>query len=165
MKRPFRLSLLASGLLFAGCQQPVVMPTSTPAQLPAAAALGRPHGLSSAAHMAYWIYEDNDQVWHLRATTQRVRHRFEGAIHPLPGTAIVYLQPVAPKRRDELALVGGDIQFDFHPHQDVDGIDFRIQGPPALEFALQIDGDYDPTHIYIGRRHVSPEEAHFILAP
>jgi hypothetical protein len=141
------------------------MPSSTPDQMKAAVAGGRPHELSSASHMAYWIWEDQDQVWHLRVTTQRVRHRFEGVLRPLSGTAITDLVPVAPKRHDELAIGDGEVAFDFHPHEDVDGIDFRLAGPPALELALRIDGDYDPTHIWVGQTRLQPREAHFLLLP
>jgi hypothetical protein len=159
------LALAAGGLLLSSCAEPVAMPTSTAVQVPASEALGRPRGLSSAAHMGYWIYQDEDSVWHLRATTQGVRHRFEGAIHALPDTVIGNVQAVGSKRKDELEMVNGDIRFDFHPHQDVDGIDFQLNGPVQLEFALRIDGDYDPTHIRIGRREREPAEAHFVLTP
>ncbi|HVW19805.1 MAG TPA: hypothetical protein VHC86_01180 [Opitutaceae bacterium] len=157
--------LAALGALLAGCEGPVAMPASTAVSIPASVALGRPRGLSSASHMGYWIYQDEDLVWHLRATTQGVRHRFEGAIHPLPGTTIANLRAVGSKRKDELEVVNGDIRFDFHPHEDVDGIDFNLLGPPQAEFALRIDGDYDPTHIRIGRRQKEPASAHFLLTP
>ena len=115
--------------------------------------------------MAYWLWKDDDAVWHLRVTTQRVRHTFQGLIQPLSGTVISSLVPVASKRRDELSLVDGLVVFNFHPHDDVDGIDFRVAGPDALELALRIDGDYDPTHVFLGRESKEPGSAHFILTP
>ncbi|HEX3728732.1 MAG TPA: hypothetical protein VHV47_02935 [Opitutaceae bacterium] len=157
--------LIGSAALAAGCQQPVTMPSSTAVQLPASAAQGRSRSLSAASHMGFWIYKDEDSVWHLRATTQEIRHRFSGAIHPLPGTVITDLRPIAVRERDALDVVNGDIRFHLHPHEDTDGFDFRVTGPEAIEFALKIDEDYDPTHIYIGQRRVVPQEAHFILTP
>jgi hypothetical protein len=141
------------------------MPQSSPDQMPAGIADGRPHRLSSEARMAYWIWHDADNVWHLRTTTQRTRHGFTGLIHPLPGTTIVNIQPVAPKRRDELGLINGDLKYNFHPRENVDGIDFQLTGPGAIELALRIDGDYDPTHIFVGSHEQQPSNAHFIISP
>jgi len=141
------------------------MPQSSPDQIPAALAMGRPRKLSSEAHMAYWVWKDTDGLWHLRTSTQRVPHTFSGMLRPLPGSSFVDVNPVSPKRRDELSIVQGEIVFRFHPKNNVDGIDFRMVGPDAIELALQIDGDYDPTHIVVGQAEQQPSAAHFILAP
>jgi hypothetical protein len=152
-------------LLLGGCAEPIQMPVSTPGGLQVVDAMGRPRGLSSGAHMGYWVWKDQDAVWHVRTTSDRVRHHFEGKIHPFPGTAIFNLHAISHERDDRIEMVDGDIAFHFKPRENVDGIDFQLTGPDALEFSLQIDNDDDPTHIFVGDRQRKPANAHFIISP
>jgi hypothetical protein len=164
-----RVSLFICGaLLLGGCETsapPIQMPSSTPGGIQVANAMGRPQGLSSGAHMGYWVWKDQDAVWHVRTTSARVRHHFEGKIHPFPGTAIFNLQAISHERDDRLDMVGGDISFMFRPRENIDGIDFQLTGPDALELDLRIDDDGDPTHIFIGERQRQPANSHFIISP
>jgi hypothetical protein len=166
------LATLLCPLFFSACETGMQMSHTTPAQLSVSLASHRSPSLHSGNHFAYWIWKDDDGTWHVRTTSARVPHRFQGIIRPSLAGSIQALKGVGlenPGRRgrggDRLEFVGGDVVFDFSTKDTEDGLDFQLVGNPCLEFDLRIDGDEDPGKIYVGKNQSKPGKAHFILCP
>ena len=165
-------STFLGALLIAGCATGARMPTGLPAQLNASVAVGRSANLHSGSHFAYWVWKEDDGTWHIRTTSARVNHHFQGSIHPDLAGSIQQLKGVnlaGPGRRgrggDKLEMAGNDIVFDIHTSNTQAGLDFQIVGAPCLEFDLRLDGDTDASKIHLGKNQVKPDKSHFILCP
>ena len=145
------------------------MSGSAPAQLNASVAEGRSPALHSGDHPAFWLWTDGEGAWHLRTTTARRSHRFQGRIHPVAPGAIVGLEGVGleggRRHADEIGMVAGDLALDFTTKGAEDGVDFHVSGNCCLEIDLRIDGDGDPGRIFIGPKQTRPGSAHFMLCP
>lgn len=155
-------------LVPAGCQSTAgfQMSSSTPAPVSMAAATGRAGGLAAGAGQSFWLWRDDDGLWHLRSTAPRAGRNFQGLIRPLPGTLITDVKPLrAEGPRDHVASDGKVVAFHYWTRNTVDGFDFRIQGDGCVEFDLRIDGDGDPNHIRIGKSEHRPRDSHFLLCP
>src|ERR1043165_4337928 len=100
---------------FGGCatREGLPMSTLTPAELPTSIAEGQPPRMHSGANQAFWIWEDEQGVWHLRETTQRVRRHFQGRIRGYGGAQIVDVRGFQIGAHDWLAVQGRDIVFDL----------------------------------------------------
>lgn len=154
--------------LGSGCAgAPPLLPpaTSHPVRLPAAVAQGRAPELATGNYRAYWIWRDDDGVWHLRTTARRTGHRYQGTIRPPEGAAITGLTLVGLDANDRVGLVGRALSFDWRTRRTIDGFDFRLQGEGCLEFDLRLDEDGTTRYIYLGHDRVRPESAHFLLCP
>jgi hypothetical protein len=168
MSRIAPAGLLAVIVLLAACAQapaPLAPASSSPARLSAALASGRSPELATGNHRAFWIWRDDDGGWHVRTTSRRVAHRFQGTIRPSPGAEIVDLKPVNLDPKDRLGLVGRALSLDWHTSRLIDGFDFRVQGDACLEFDLRLDDDGTSRYIYLGRDRTRPDAAHFLLCP
>ena len=181
MRPTFRHALTslagATALLLAACTTPPAAPTSPtappppapsssrPAEHPVSLAQGRSPELATGLHRAFWIWRDDDGVWHLRTTASRLSHRFQGVIRSAPGTEIVELRPISVGKNDRLAQNGPTITFDWHTKNRIDGFDFTLRGEGSLEFDLRLDGDDTSRYIYLGKNKSRPERAHFRLSP
>jgi hypothetical protein len=143
----------------------VRMSDSTPTRVDMIAAEGRPKDLKLGANRAYWLWKDEDRVWHLRTTAARRGHQFEGVIRPFPGAEIVDVRGVGLGPNAQLGMAGRTVTFQWHTKQGMDGFDFRVNGGDCLEFELRINQDGDPAHIYVGKGQFSPQKEHFLLCP
>src|SRR3954463_2866174 len=75
-------------LLLTSCATGIQMSRTTPAQISVTAADGRSPNLHSGDRFAYWLWKEDDGTWHLRTTSARQPHRFQGKIHPTTAGAI-----------------------------------------------------------------------------
>lgn len=150
-----------------GCSSAPTLPmsASTPDRIAIRAADGRATALRIGARRAYWVWKDEDGVWHLRTTAGQSGRAYEGVIRPLPGAEITDLKPVGLGPNAELGMTGRTLTFRFRTRNGVDGFDFRLNGSACVEFDLRIDGDGDPAHIYLGRTQQRPALQHFLLCP
>lgn len=170
---PLRLVILAAlaamtAVFQGGCASapPLLNPASSnPTRLSVEVAKDRAAELASGNHRAYWIWRDDDGVWHLRTTARRVGHRFQGMIRPLEGGEIVGLTLVGIDPNDRVGMVGRALSFDWRTRRLIDGFDFRLKGDACLEFDLRLDEDGTTRYIYLGKNKVRPESAHFVLCP
>src|SRR2546423_977678 len=102
-------------VLLTSCATGIQMSRTTPAQLSASAADGRSSSLHSGNHFAYWLWKEDDGTWHLRTTSARQEHRFQGRIHPMTAGSIEALVGVGLEgggrrhRGDGMDLSDGDI--------------------------------------------------------
>jgi hypothetical protein len=162
----FAPSLLALALLaLTGCmtREGIAMSTLTPAELPMRIAEGQPPKMHSGANQSFWVWKDEQGVWHLRETTSRVRRHFQGRIRAYDGAQIVDVRGFQIGAHDWLAVQGRDIVFDLDNKQHIDGFDWRVNGGGCLEFDLRIDGSGDASRIFIGQKEQTPKSAHFTL--
>src|SRR3954470_15389386 len=98
---------LCCTLLLSGCAAGVQMPKGLPDRLSANVASYRSPNLHSGSHFAFWVWRGDDGTWHLRTTSARVNHRYQGIIHPDIAGSIKDLKGVnlaGPGRRGR----GGD---------------------------------------------------------
>jgi hypothetical protein len=152
----------------AGCATtppPIAPSSSNPARLSTSIAAGRSPDLATSTFRAYWIWHDEDGVWHVRTTARRVGRQFRGVVRPMTGGEITDMQGVGITGDDRLGMVGRTISFDWRTRSSIDGFDFRLKGDACLEFDLRIDGDGTATYIYLGKTAAKPERAHFLLCP
>src|SRR4051812_33070024 len=95
-----RLALALVVITAAGCAAGgIQMSRTTPAQLNAAVANSRSPALHSGNHFAYWLWKDDDGSWHLRTTSARQQHRFQGRIHSATPGAITALTGIGLEGR------------------------------------------------------------------
>jgi hypothetical protein len=167
LRLPSQLFLASVAFLASCAQPPAPLPpsSSNPTRLSAAVAAGRAPELATGNHRAFWIWRDDDGLWHLRTTSRRVSHRFQGTIRPLPGTEIVEFNRIGLDPNDRAGLVGRSISFDWRTSRLIDGFDFRLRGGTGLEFDLRLDEDGSSRYIYLGRERTKPATAHFLLGP
>jgi hypothetical protein len=135
----------------------LAMSTLPAAELRMSVAEGQPPRMHSGANQAYWVWKDENGIWHLRETTQSVRRHFQGRIRASGGAQIVDLRGFQIGAHDWLALEGRDIVFDLDNKQHIDGFDFRVNGGGCLEFDLRIDHSGDGNRIYIGKTERVPK--------
>lgn len=136
-------------------------------------AAGRAPGLHSAGPFGYWIWRDDDGSWHLRTTSGRQGHRFQGRIRSSEPGAIqavagIGLEAPGRKRRggaDHYRIENGEIVFDFATKSSIDGLDFQLVGNSCVDFDLRIDGDGDAGKIHIGKSAVQPTKPRVIFCP
>jgi hypothetical protein len=169
------LAALTIGLLLTGCAseaprvRPIQFSSSTPARLGVSTVDGRSEAMHSGARIAYWLWRDADGLWHLRSTTTKGSHRFQGRIHAdTPNTLIIASRVSMEsngRHADDIGLVDGDIAFNLITEGKQDGFDFRVARDTCLEFELRIDGDGDPSRIHLGASQTRPAGAHFLLCP
>lgn len=143
---------------------PIAPSSSKPVRLSASVAAGRSPELASGNYRAYWIWRDDDGVWHLRTTARR-GHRFQGVVRPLEGAQIGDLKLVGIDPKDRVGIVGRTLSFDWQTRGAIDGFDFRIQGQGCVEFDLRLNEDGSSRYIYLGKDKIRPEAAHFLLCP
>ena len=163
------VAIATCSLLVSGCVNAIQMSSSTPAQLNIGVADGRSPKLHSGDRFAYWLWRDSDDTWHLRTTSARKAHHFQGRIHPIPPGRISELAGVGleggRRRTDGLGMADGDIALDFTTKGEEDGLDFKFSRGECLELDLRIDGDGDPGKIFIGQKQTKPGNSHFMLCP
>ena len=131
-------------------------------------ARGKPPGFEPGRPAHFWVWFGDGQ-WHLRTTTDKKTHRFQGTIEAAGG---VFTRLHIPKAEglgpnsDKIALNNARtaIAFDFTTDGQVDGVSFDV-GPAvtALGFTLAIDGQPQPLRITIGKGGDHPPAAKFVL--
>lgn len=154
--------------LLIGCVSAPKFPAAPPATLNLSVAEGRPTALRSGANFSYWVWRDAEG-WHLRTTSARKDHKFQGRIRAQTPGAISDIKAVSmehnKKGSDRLSLDGGELVFQLFTSGKNDGFDFKVSRGGCVEFFLQIDGDSDPTRIYLGQNQTRPPSTHFTLCP
>ena len=136
-----------------------------PVKMASGLADGKPPRLRPNAAMSYWIWESAKGDWHVRSTTQKQIHRFQGLIHPQEGASLSNLTPTRLERGDRMRIQGQDIVFDFSTQGGEDGFDFKLSGGACVEMNLRIDGASHPRLVVIGKTEQAPAAAHFIVCP
>ena len=139
--------------------------SSTPAQMAPGLADGKPPRLRPDAALAYWIWQSPKGDWHIRSTTQKQLHRFQGRIRPQAGAALSNIKATRLGRGDRVRLQGEDIIFDFSTQGGEDGFDFKATDGACVEMNLRIDGTSHTKLVVIGKTEQAPAEAHFIVCP
>lgn len=139
--------------------------TTTPTQLAAGLANGKPPRLRPGAVMTYWIWHSGKDDWHLRSTTSKQLHRFQGRVHPVQGASLSHLKATRLEWGDRMRLQGEDIVFDFSTQGGEDGFDFKLGGNACVEMDLRIDSTRHPKLVVIGKTEQAPASAHFIVCP
>lgn len=167
MKTVAAVLALVAWLAFSSCATaPAVrMSDTTPARIDIIAVEGRSPEMRLGAARGYWIWKDDDLIWHLRTTSGRTGHGFEGVIRPFPGAEIVDVRGVGLGPNAQLGMNGRAVTFKWRTRNDMDGFDFRVNGSDCLEFELRTNQDGDPAHIYIGKGKHRPGKEHFLICP
>lgn len=154
--------------MLVGCVSAPKFPVTAPAEVKPSVAEGRPSALRSGANFSYWVWRDAEG-WHLRTTSARKDHKFQGRIRAQTPGAISDIKAVSmehnKKGSDRLAMEGGELVFELFTSGKNDGFDFKVSGNGCLEFYLQIDGDSDPKRIHLGQSQTAPPSTHFRLCP
>ena len=117
---------------------------------------GRP-AFKAGDGLAYLIWRDNDNVWHLRWTTAEKRRNFTGTLSPLGGVFVNAKAVGTEKKDDRISITPGLIKFSAWTAGGQDGIDFRL-GPRTkrVRFELFVDGESRPERVFIGKDGVHP---------
>jgi hypothetical protein len=169
------LALSASGCIIqagpppaaaqSGALEEIQIDSSSPVQLASGLADGKPPRLQPSAAMAFWVWQSKAGQWHLRSTTARQKHRFQGRIRPLHGASLTALTPTRNEWNDRMRMSGNDIVFDFVTQGGEDGFNFGLTGNACVEMDLRIDRTSHPKLIVVGQTEASPASSHFILCP
>lgn len=148
-----------------GNVEAIALDTDNPVQMAAGLADGKPPRLRPGAVMAYWVWQSAKGDWHLRSTTARQLHRFQGRVHPLQGASLSNVKATRLEWGDRIRLQGEDIVFDFSTQAGEDGFDFKLSGNACVEMDLRIDKAPHPKLVVIGKTEQAPASAHFIVCP
>lgn len=140
-------------------QPPVVEPPPPPIAKPVPVApnvvMGQPPNLKPGAPAAYWIWRDAGG-WHLRTTTKKLLHHFQGKI----SGAITSVTPVRIEMKDRLKSSSSWILFAFDTAGNMDGFDWQMNG--CGTFNLQHTNN---KAVYVGSGEAQPAGSHFTLCP
>jgi hypothetical protein len=111
----------------------------------------------------YFFWHDREG-WHLRTTTARERHHFEGEI-TAEGGSIRDLRGYSLEHNDWLKVSQENrrISFDLSTEAGIDGFDFRTDAR-ELRVQLLMDGKERPEHIFIGANSVNPDTLPFVIS-
>jgi hypothetical protein len=129
---------------------------------------GKPPKFEPGAPAHFWIWYD-DGVWHLRTTTQKKQHRFDGLIEVAGGRVTDLNVPKGEgfgPNSDRIAWnkERTAILFDFVTDGAVDGVNFKVdKTATALKLKLVMDGTPNPKVIAVGRAGDHPKAAEFVL--
>lgn len=148
-----------------GAMQAIEMDSSSPVQLGSGLADGKPPRLHPGAPMGFWVWQAPHGKWHLRSTTTRQTHRFQGRIRPMQGAGLNGLAATRNEWNDRMRIDGNDIIFDFVTQGGEDGFDFGMTGNACVEMDLRIDGTAHPRLVVIGQTEQAPASSHFIVCP
>ena len=112
---------------------------------------GRP-AFKSGEGLAYLIWRDNNNVWHLRWTTEEKRRNFTGTLWAIGGAFVNAKGVGLEKKEDRISISPGLIKFNAWAAGGQDGIDFHL-GPRTkrVRFELFIDGESRPDRVFIGK--------------
>lgn len=130
---------------------------------------GRPEKYK-AGQSRRWVVWHDDHGWHVRTTTTKEKHRFNGSIQVEGGmfTTLNHLGQLEKKGKNtDLGTWNKErnlLRFDIKTHGKEDGFDFKVNGDAkSLVFTLQVDGADHPEEIFIGPKMQHPKEAKFTL--
>ncbi|HEY3249056.1 MAG TPA: hypothetical protein VGK88_12310 [bacterium] len=125
---------------------------------------GRPNAYDPMGQQSLWIWYDG--VWHLRATTQKTRHVFNGWVQYQRGPRPLGLDGL--ESNDIVGRFGDRVGFNLVAAGDVDGFNFQASPGTAVTFYVEIDGRSGGKaleKIFIGRRNRNPDGNPFTLRP
>lgn len=123
-------------------------------------ALGAPHVDESMPR--YWIWWSGE-AWHVRATAGGHGHRFQGTVAGSSGS-ITDLAATDPRLRDQVALAGDAVQFDFESSAGMPGFDLKVAGG-CVRFDLYLDGKRRPDRVRLGGHAVAVAHVPFDRCP
>lgn len=111
---------------------------------------GEPHNFNPGDPAGYRLWHDRNG-WHLRTTTPGDGdHVFRGVIRSADDIRVVaefHNEPADFVRAEDHTIV-----FEFHTHDGVDGIDFRVGCTDHVSFNLQANGVQVPAErIWLGK--------------
>jgi len=136
-------------------------PTEQPVEEPKSIAEGRPAGLHSGAGEAYWIWHDAGG-WHLRTTTRRAAHRFQGFVSGMNGQ-VERVRATRLEFNDRFRPGARSMGFDFVTDGFEDGFDFQLAESDCAQFNIFIDGRNQPDRVNIGAGNRHPGHGVFRL--
>ncbi len=123
---------------------------------------GEPKGMGSGSSKRFMLWRENNGIWHLRTTTGRKQHRFNGEI-TAEGGAISDVTAISTEKKDWVAAKDPKhIVFNLSTNGAIDGFDFRTTAS-SLKFSLFIDGETQTNLVYIGAQAANPPSIPFNL--
>ena len=130
---------------------------------------GEPKGFKPGDVDRYAVWHDK-KGWHLRTTTAKVKHHFQGSI-TVDGGTIEAAHSLRLEKEGKLAdhwrldMPGRQkLAFDFKTDEGVDGIDFKVSASAkTIHFNLLIDGKHQAKKILIGQDNDHPAQDPFTL--
>ncbi len=124
--------------------------------------IGKPTGMGAGSSQRYIIWRESSGLWHLRTTTGRKQHSFNGEIEAEDGR-IYEMRTVRAEKKDWATIDKQKrIVFDLVTNGAIDGFDFRTDAK-SLKFRLNIDGEARTDNVYIGEKASNPPGMPFIL--
>jgi len=124
---------------------------------------GRPTLMQPTSPMAYWIWVDPSGQWHVRTTTARAPHVFEGVVTVEGAGVLTAVKPTKVEWNDTIRLLNPkQIKFKFQTMGGTDGFDFRANSP-FVRFDIFIDGRKVPQSVFIGQNNQRPAGQPFDL--
>jgi len=113
--------------------------------------------------MAYWVWVDPSGGWHVRTTTARSAHVFEGVVTVEGAGVLTAVKPTKVEWGDTIRLLNPkQIKFRFQTMGGIDGFDFRANSP-FVRFDLLIDGRRAPQSVFVGASSLRPAGQPFDL--
>ncbi len=111
---------------------------------------GEPRNFNPGDPAGYRIWHDGTG-WHLRTTTPTDGdHVFRGVIRSADDVVVV--NEVRDEPADIVRSEGHLIAFEFHTHDHIDGLDFRVGCTDHVSFNLQANGAQVPAaRIWLGK--------------
>ena len=122
---------------------------------------GRPKGMGPNAPSGYFIWQD-ERGWHLRATTENQKHRFNGEVIN-DGGQISAVKQYREESASWFKQDGNRITIDLATDKNIDGIDFQSTGG-SLTFRLRIDDREEPAAIHVGTNGDNPSGVPFTIS-
>ncbi len=122
---------------------------------------GEPAAFGRSKSARYAVWRDRDG-WHLRTTSDRRTHRFQGEVR-IEGGSFVQVNSYRNAREKPAAHWKfkpnkQELVFDFQSHERLDGVRFRVNpGADRVMFTLRIDGSDEVGQVYVGRKNQFPE--------
>jgi hypothetical protein len=123
---------------------------------------GKPRDLREGESHRYYVWRD-DQGWHVRTTTGRTKHFFEGVITSLGGKIQNYGTFLLENK--DIVRVNSNrtqLSFRFATDKGIDGFDFQTDAE-TLRFDMKLDGERRADVIYLGLNGENPKSASFEL--
>ena len=124
---------------------------------------GQPTLMRATSPMAYWVWVDPSGLWHVRTTTARAPHVFEGVVTVEGRGVLTALKATKVEWGDTIRLLNPrQIKFKFQTMGGIDGFDFRANSP-FVRFDFWIDGRKHPDKVFVGQGNIRPAGQPFDL--
>jgi hypothetical protein len=122
---------------------------------------GEPAAFGKSKTARFGVWRDRDG-WHLRTTSDRQVHHFQGQIR-VEGGSFTQVSSYRNAREKpaahwKLKPNGQELVFDFRGNERLDGIRFKVSpGADRVMLTLRIDESDAVGQVYVGRKNQFPE--------